>query len=221
MAYYTKTQWIEMLQAKLGTQVGTDNKRFTPDLCDAALRQSIRPWQPWLPPGCQDNNTEMVTSITATVTVSGTTTLYQYLLPDNAARLLGAEISGYTVELYGIGRKGMDYNAWVDAKTSRSNLANGRVYLLCYVGKMLLIAPTPPMSAPTVNALIRTYPTWPTEMGNNIYVPESTIPFHLAQAASLGKWGDLKDNSAMALQQESLAMLKTVFGIQDREAEQS
>jgi len=32
MAYYTKAELIAMLQAKLGTHIGTDNKRFSPDL---------------------------------------------------------------------------------------------------------------------------------------------------------------------------------------------
>jgi hypothetical protein len=216
MAYYTEDEWIQMLQAKLGTYIGTDNKRFSPDRCDAALRQTIRMWQPLMPVDFQDNYTEFYD--TAQVWNSGDTT---FNLRSNVARLVGVDIPGYTVELYGVGREGMDYNAWVDNKNSRSdNLANARVFLVCYSGKRLMIAPTPASNLP-FNVLVRYYPAWPGNTTETIYVPETTIPFHLAQAASLGKWGDLRPAEAQALQNESLTLLKSVFSIQDREAEQS
>jgi len=218
MAYYTKAQWYEMLQAKLGTHIGTDNKRFSPDRCDSALRQSIRMWQPLMPNGFQDNYTENVVTLTGVTPAGG---VFEYPLPEDAARLMGIDISGYTVELYGIGRKGMDYNSWVDNKNSRSNLANGRVYLACYTGKKIVLAPVPTGTAPTISALVRNYPSWPTNTTEDIRVPETTIPFHLAQAASLGRWGDLKATEAVALQTEALTILRSVYAIQDREAEQS
>ena len=58
MAYYTKAELIAMLQAKLGTHIGTDNKRFSPDLCDSTLKQTVRSWQPLLPTDFQNNYTE-------------------------------------------------------------------------------------------------------------------------------------------------------------------
>ena len=215
MAYYTKAEWIEMLQAKLGTQIGTDNKRFTPDLCDSALRQAMRPWQPLLPTDFQDNYTEYYC-----INQPWTADTGQKDLDGDVARFIGVDFPGYTVELYGIGRKGMDYNAWVANKNSRSNLANARVFLVCYSGKRLMIWPYPTTSL-TFHTLARHYPTWPTKMAEVVRVPEITIPFHLAQAASLGKWGDLRGTEAVALQTEALTVLKSVFAVQDREAEQS
>lgn len=215
MAYYTKAELIAILQAKLGTHIGTDNKRFSPDLCDSALRQAIRSWQPLLPTDFQDNYTEFYDTAQTWPANEAT-----FNLRGNTARLLGVDIPGYTVELYGIGRKGMDYNAWVDNKNSRPNLVNGRVFLVCYSGKRLMIAPTPTVALP-FNVLVRYYPDWPGEPAGIVYVPETTIPFHVSQAASIGKWGDLRGTEAVALQTEALQTLRSVYAIQDREAEQS
>jgi hypothetical protein len=220
--YYTKDEWVEMLQSYLGTKVGTDNKRFPPDACMDAIMRQINGWQPWLPADFQDTYTQYL--FRSGFSFSSSAHDYVLELDSTCARLMGINLIGTTeqhFELYGLdrGEGSGDYNAYVD-RCQRLRRTNMGIRLFCKIGKRIHTFPTLTDNlAADVN--IRVYAKEPTQGYLPLYIPRLAVPFHISGAAASGKWGDLRAQEAVALLSEFNENLKTVFSIKQVEQQGS
>jgi hypothetical protein len=227
--YYTRDEWVEMIQAKMGTQVLPTNPRFPTAICVGNVIRQIHQWQPWLPGEFQDSVTEILwtgvpTAVTELVGPLRSITRYRFTLPASCARVLDVNVAGQTdqyVELYGFDglRNNLGGTAEYDERCQTLSRTKVGVRLFCKRGKDVFTYPalsTQELNTMMVEVGMRTYIDSPTASGSMITIPKVAVPFHLSGAAADGKWPDFRAGEAQALQAEFLNTLKAIFGVEDR-----
>jgi hypothetical protein len=181
--YYTAGELEEMLQVKLGTKTGLDNKKFPPDACLAALMRAMHGWSHLMPAALQDSATEVV--ITVATWPAG---IASYTLPSDCARLVGIDLPASTdkfIEMYGLGKvndqgRALNINAYVERRQTMRRLNCG-VVLFCKQGSILTMYPTPTVSL-AVSLTYRAYIAEPTDSSSPLTIPKSMVPFMLSGA---------------------------------------
>ncbi len=218
--YFTLEELILQLQQLIGTKLGTDNPKFTPDLCTDAIMMAARQWMPLLPTSFQTNRTETEQAI-----IIGSGNYFSNPIPAEVARVLTAEITlplpgavGYQLELYGFSaHPERDSNDFIGRKAELSVEKANRynIRLLRLVGSVIHIYPAA-ASSTTLTLMVRRYIDTPASLSEEVDIPAKAVPFILAAAATTGKFADMRESAGLAFARDMRDLLGRIIQLEDR-----